>query len=100
MIPKGAQKVNSLDPLRPLQTCFATPTSLERLQEVTLEIAELCARNAAEIDQSGAFPVKEFAKIFSAGLLFAPCGSLWGLSVLLPCNWVGRKDWSKPLEAF
>src|ERR1700731_4574632 len=42
------------------------------------EIAQFCAAHAAELDQSGSFPEKEFAKIISHGLLVAPLSSELG----------------------
>jgi alkylation response protein AidB-like acyl-CoA dehydrogenase len=56
------------------------PDSISRqeLLRRSTEIAQFCAANAAELDQSGSFPEKEFAKIISHGLLVAPLSSELG----------------------
>ena len=46
------------------------------------EVARFSAENAAEIDRTGSFPAKEFAKIISAELIIAPLArSLGGLGL-------------------
>lgn len=50
----------------------ATGDALADLLTQAAEIAAFCAENAAAIDQTGAFPVREFEKIAAAGLLAAP----------------------------
>lgn len=58
------------------------PMSLEGLLKRGAEIAQFCAENAAEVDQNGSFPEKEFSKIAGQGLLAAPLGrSLGGLGL-------------------
>ena len=51
---------------------FPDLKSLSELLTRAAEIACFCAEHAAEVDQSGSFPEKEFAKIVSAGLIVAP----------------------------
>ncbi|HEX3445212.1 MAG TPA: hypothetical protein VHS80_10875 [Chthoniobacterales bacterium] len=54
------------------------PMSLEGLLKRGAEIAQFCAENAAEVDQNGSFPEKEFSKIAGQGLLAAPLGRSLG----------------------
>lgn len=57
---------------------FPELKSLSELLTRAGEIACFSAEHAAEVDQSGSFPEKEFAKIVSAGLIVAPLRSTLG----------------------
>jgi hypothetical protein len=52
-----------------LAACQVELTDL--LDKIT-PVTDFCAANAATIDRSGAFPVREFELIAKAGLLTAP----------------------------
>jgi alkylation response protein AidB-like acyl-CoA dehydrogenase len=53
---------------------MSEPTRLSLAESLNLaaEIADYCAANAAAIDRTGAFPVREFEQIAAAGLLAVP----------------------------
>ncbi|HTL89500.1 MAG TPA: acyl-CoA dehydrogenase family protein, partial [Leptolyngbya sp.] len=48
------------------------PLSLPQLLSDVADVAEFCAKNAANIDHCGALPIEEFDRIAKAGLLIAP----------------------------
>jgi alkylation response protein AidB-like acyl-CoA dehydrogenase len=54
-----------------MHTLYA-PVSLDQLVRFGVEIGQFCDENAAEVDQAGSFPEKEFAKIAGHGLIAAP----------------------------
>jgi alkylation response protein AidB-like acyl-CoA dehydrogenase len=61
---------------------FPVSISASELLARGTEVARFSAENAAEIDRTGSFPEKEFAKIVSTGLSVAPLGrSLGGLGL-------------------
>jgi alkylation response protein AidB-like acyl-CoA dehydrogenase len=57
---------------------FPDPMSPTELLRRGAEIARFCAENAAKVDHHGSFPVEEFAKLASAGLLTAPLHRCFG----------------------
>jgi alkylation response protein AidB-like acyl-CoA dehydrogenase len=61
---------------------FPVSISSSELRARGAEVARFSAENAAEIDRTGSFPEKEFAKMMSAGLIVAPLArSLGGLGL-------------------
>lgn len=56
------------------RSCSSVVDALSR----AIEIADYCAENAARIDRPGAFPIREFELIASAGLLAVPLQPQWG----------------------
>jgi alkylation response protein AidB-like acyl-CoA dehydrogenase len=51
---------------------------LDDLLQQTVEIANFCSQNAAQIDRHGAYPARELESIASAGLLVAPLAPNFG----------------------
>ncbi len=68
-------------PIQPLWIAHelaARQVELTDLLDRITPVTDFCARNAATIDRSGAFPVREFELIAEAGLLTAPLARTWG----------------------
>ena len=68
-------------PIQPLWIAHelaARQVELTDLLDRIAPITDFCAANAATIDRSGAFPVREFELIAKAGLLTAPLARTWG----------------------
>ncbi len=68
-------------PTQPL--CISNQLAADKFELTNLlnqisKIADFCAKNAAQIDRNGAFPVQEFELIARAGLLTAPLAPKWG----------------------
>lgn len=54
------------------------PASVAEALERSISIADFCAANASDVDETGAFPVDEFQKIAEAGLLALPLQTALG----------------------
>ena len=67
-----------IEPLWIAHELAARQVELTDLLDRITPIADFCAENAATIDLSGAFPVREFELIAKAGLLTAPLARTWG----------------------
>jgi alkylation response protein AidB-like acyl-CoA dehydrogenase len=68
----------SIQPLWIAHELAARQVELTDLLDRIIPINDFCAGNAATIDRSGAFPVREFELIAEAGLLTAPLARTWG----------------------
>jgi alkylation response protein AidB-like acyl-CoA dehydrogenase len=68
----------SLTPEPPNFQSFASSVRLKELFSQATQIVQFCATNASEIDQQGAFPIKEFQRMAEAGLLAVPLLPQWG----------------------
>ncbi len=67
-----------IEPLWIAHELAARQVELTDLLDKITPITDFCAANAATIDRSGAFPVREFELIAKAGLLTAPLARTWG----------------------
>ncbi len=68
-------------PIQPLWIAHelaARQVELTDLLDRIIPVTDFCAGNAATIDRSGAFPIREFELIAEAGLLTAPLARTWG----------------------
>ncbi len=67
-----------IEPLWIAHELAACQVELTDLIDRITPITDFCAENAATVDRSGAFPVREFELIAEAGLLTAPLARTWG----------------------
>ncbi len=67
-----------IEPLWIAHELAACQVELTDLIDRITPITDFCAENAATVDRSGSFPVREFELIAEAGLLTAPLARTWG----------------------
>jgi alkylation response protein AidB-like acyl-CoA dehydrogenase len=68
-------------PIQPLWIAHelaARQVELADLLDKITHVTDFCAANAATVDRSGTFPIREFELIAEAGLLTAPLARTWG----------------------